>query len=138
MTTAAAGDYAPSHRRTGLPGLFGWVMFDWSTQPFYTLITTFLFAPYFTSFFVGDERGAAWWGYAMGVAAIIVAISSPLIGAMADARGRVKPYIAVFGAGFVIAQALLWYAEPGALDRLWLIVGALIVATCCAEFITVL
>jgi UMF1 family MFS transporter len=138
MTTAAAGDYAPPRRKTGLPGLIGWVLFDWATQPFYTLITTFLFAPYFTAYFVGDARGAALWGYSMGAAAILVAIGSPLIGALADARGRVKPYIAVFGATFVIAQALLWYAEPGALDRLWLVIGALIVATCCAEFITVL
>jgi MFS transporter, UMF1 family len=138
MTTAAAGDYTPSRRKTGLAGLTGWVLFDWSAQPFYTLIGTFLFAPYFTAHFVGDPRGAVWWGYIMGVSAIIVAICSPLIGAMADARGRVKPYIAVFGATFVIAQALLWYAEPGALDRVWLIAGAMLVATCCAEFITVL
>jgi UMF1 family MFS transporter len=138
MTTAAAGDYAPSQRRTGTAGLAGWVLFDWATQPFYTLIGTFLFAPYFTGAFVGDARGAAWWGYAMGASALMVAIGSPLIGAMADARGRVKPYIAAFGTAFVVAQALLWYAEPGALDRLWLILGALIVATCCGEFITVL
>ena len=25
--------------------LAGWVIFDWSTQPFYTLVVTFLFAP---------------------------------------------------------------------------------------------
>jgi len=138
MTTTVADEYAPARGKTSLPGLFGWVMFDWSTQPFYTLVTTFLFAPYFSNVFVNDGRGAAWWGYAMGLAAIIVAICSPLIGAMADARGRIKPLSAVFCVAFVIGQALLWYAEPGALDRLWLIVGALIVATCCAEFVTVL
>jgi UMF1 family MFS transporter len=138
MTTAAAGDYAPSRRKTGAAGLTGWVMFDWATQPFYTLIGTFLFAPYFTAHFVGDARGASWWGYATAASALIIAIASPLIGAMADARGRVKPYMAAFGAAFIVAQALLWFAEPGALDRLWLIVGALIVATCCAEFMTML
>jgi UMF1 family MFS transporter len=29
----------------GRLALFGWVMFDWATQPFYTLVVTFLFAP---------------------------------------------------------------------------------------------
>ena len=27
----------------------GWVMFDWATQPFYTLGLTFIFGPYFAS-----------------------------------------------------------------------------------------
>lgn len=138
MTTATAESSATVPGKTGLPGLAGWVMFDWATQPFYTLITTFLFAPYFTAYFVGDIRGATWWGYTMGAAAIIVAIGSPLLGATADARGRLKPYIAILAVIFVVSQALLWFAEPGALDRLWIIIAALIVATCCAEFATVL
>ncbi len=141
MSTAAAGDYAGSvQRKTSLAGLAGWVLFDWSTQPFYTLIGTFLFAPYFTSVVVGEPQGAALWGYIMGISAVVVAIGSPIIGAMADGSGRLKRYIAVIGAVFVISQALLWYAEPGtnAGGRLWLIVGAVIVATACSEFITVL
>jgi UMF1 family MFS transporter len=138
MTAAIAESSATVPGKAGLPGLAGWVLFDWATQPFYTLITTFLFAPYFTAYFVGDAMGATWWGYTMGAAAIIVAIGSPLLGATADARGRLKPYIAVLAIIFAISQALLWFAEPGALDRLWLVIPALIVATCCAEFATVL
>jgi MFS transporter, UMF1 family len=140
MKTAAADAYAPAGGKTGLPGLAGWVLFDWSAQPFYTLITTFLFAPYFTSVFVGEPQGAALWGYIAGASAIIVAIGSPVLGAMADVSGRIKPYIAVIGAVFVISQALIWFAEPGAGQgaTLWLVVGAVIVATACAEFATVL
>jgi UMF1 family MFS transporter len=138
MTTATAASSAPAPGKTALPGLTGWVLFDWATQPFYTLVTTFLFAPYFTAHFVGDARGASWWGYTMGAAAILVAIGSPLLGAVADASGRLKPYIAVIAGAFAISQALLWFAEPGALWRLWIVVPALIVATCCAEFATVL
>jgi len=64
MSTAAAGAYVPpAEGKTSLPGLTGWVLFDWSTQPFYTLISTFLFAPYFTGVFVGEPHGAALWGY---------------------------------------------------------------------------
>lgn len=138
MTIAATGYDAPPSGRAGRLGLAGWVLFDWATQPFYTLITTFLFAPYFSAHFVGDARGAALWGYAMGTAALIVAVGSPLLGALADARGRLKPFIGAIAVVFVLAQALLWYAEPGATWRLWLIIPALIAAAVSAEFITVL
>ena len=28
-------------------GQFSWALFDWANQPFFTIITTFIFAPYF-------------------------------------------------------------------------------------------
>ena len=30
-----------------LSGRLGWAMFDWANQPFFTVITTFIFAPFF-------------------------------------------------------------------------------------------
>ena len=78
--------------RTPIRALVGWVMFDWAAQPFYTLVLTFLFAPYFASTFIGD---AAWgqelWGYTTAAAGLIVAILSPVLGAIADASGKRKP-----------------------------------------------
>jgi UMF1 family MFS transporter len=140
MSTAAAGAYAPAEGKTGFAGLTGWVLFDWSTQPFYTLIGTFLFAPYFSGVFVGEPQGAALWGYINAASAVLVAAGSPVLGAMADASGRIKRYIGTIGLVFAVSQALIWYAEPGKADSatLWLVVGAMIVATCCAEFATVL
>ncbi len=35
-------------------GRFSWAMFKWANQPVFTVITTFIFAPYFTSAVVGD------------------------------------------------------------------------------------
>ena len=55
--------------RTGTRALAGWVLFDWAAQPFYTLVVTFLFAPYFVNGFMADPvRGAALWAYATGIA----------------------------------------------------------------------
>ena len=42
--------------------LTGWVLFDWATQPFYTLVVTFLFAPYFVNGFIQDPAlGSTLW-----------------------------------------------------------------------------
>lgn len=139
MTSIAAGRYAGPDKSTGPLAIGSWMLFDWAAQPFYTLITTFLFAPYFAAIVVGDAaKGSALWGYTMAVAAILVAAGSPILGAMADARGRLKPLIAWLSVGFVLAQAALWYAVPDASNALWLILPALILATVTGEFSIVL
>jgi len=39
-----------------------WILFEWAVQPFFTLITTFVYAPYFAASIVGDAtRGQALW-----------------------------------------------------------------------------
>jgi MFS transporter, UMF1 family len=141
MTTTATADHAAPVRRSAGPlALASWMLFDWASQPFYTLVTTFLFAPFFASVFIGDTaRGSALWGYAMSAAAVLVAIGSPVLGAMADARGRLKPYMGWLSVAFVLSQAALWYAVPGGgWGTIALILLSLIVATCAGEFTTVL
>ncbi len=140
MASTTVGDASPARRTAGPLAVTSWMLFDWASQPFYTLITTFLFAPYFASYFIGDAaRGSALWGYAMAAGAVLVAVGSPVLGAMADARGRLKPYMAWLSVAFVLGQAALWYAVPGGSSGyIWLVVIALIVATCAGEFTTVL
>jgi MFS transporter, UMF1 family len=116
----------------------GWALFDWSTQPFYTLITTFLFAPYFTSVVVGDSvHGQALWGLGQGAAGAAVALLSPVLGAVADATGRRKPWIAGFAVVAVVAMAALWTARPGVAGVVTLTLVVVAVATVAVEFATV-
>ena len=119
--------------------LASWTLFDWSAQPYYTLILTFLFAPYFATTVVGDPaHGQTLWGYAAAAAGIVIAIGSPLLGARADGRGRRKPWIALFSLIFMACLATLWLAEPGApKTTIWLVLGAFVVATAAVEFTTV-
>jgi MFS-type transporter involved in bile tolerance (Atg22 family) len=51
--------------RSGPPrrAVVGWVLFDWACQPFFTLVTTFVFAPYFaTALAASPVEGQARWG----------------------------------------------------------------------------
>jgi UMF1 family MFS transporter len=138
-STADAGLTATGHKAAGPFALGSWMLFDWATQPFYTLVTTFLFAPYFSDVFIGDAaHGAALWGYTMAASAIMVAIGSPILGAIADAQGKLKRMIAWQSVGFVIGQLLLWYAFPGASQYLWIVLAGLLLATVTGEFATVL
>ncbi len=116
--------------------LVSWVLFDWSAQPYYTLVLTFLFAPYFANVVVGDGAvGQALWGYAAAAAGVVIAIGSPLLGALADGRGRRKPWIALFSVLLACGLAFLWFAVPNASSStIMLVLAAFVVATIAAEF----
>lgn len=119
-------------------GVVGWVLFDWAAQPFYTLVLTFLFAPYFANVFIADPvRGQALWGYAAGAAGFVVALAAPVLGAIADAGGRRKPWVAAFSVLLILALMALWLAVPGRPDRVGPVLIAFVAAFVAAEFATV-
>ena len=119
-------------------GLAGWLLFDWASQPFYTLIVTFLFAPYFVNGFVGDPTlGASLWGYATGIAELIAALLAPVFGAIADAGQPRKPWIAGFSVLLIVGCAGLWFASPGDMAMLPVVLLCFAVAIVGAELATV-
>ena len=129
-----------------------WMMFDWSAQPYYTLVQTFLFAPYFANAVVqnnvcgkliadGSEKaacGQSLWGYAAAIAGLLIAFGSPFLGAIADGRGRRKPWIAALSVLFIAGLATLWLAKPGASpSTIWIVLAGFIAATLAAELMNV-
>jgi MFS transporter, UMF1 family len=114
--------------------IVGWVLFDWACQPFFTLVTTFVFAPYFAAALARNPvAGQALWGYATAAAGLTLAVLSPVLGSIADASGPRKPWIALCGAVFVLASAVLWFAAPGASYGIMLALVAFAVATVAIE-----
>jgi UMF1 family MFS transporter len=110
-----------------------WVCYEWANQPYFSLVTIFLFAPYLTATVVGDPvHGQAIWGYTQAIAGIIIALSSPLLGAMADAAGPRKPWIVFFTLFCTIGCFGLWFAVPG--SPVMPIMLSLIVASVGMEF----
>lgn len=119
-------------------GQWSWAFFDWANQPYFTLITTFIFAPYFASGFVGDPvQGQALWGYTQSIAGLAIAVGSPLLGAIADQTGARKPWMIFFSLLFVIGASLLWFAMPGAPDGTGFVMAAIVCAALGMEFVLV-
>ena len=116
--------------------LVSWALFDWAAQPFYTLVNTFLFAPYFANAVIGDAtQGQKYWGYAAAVAGVFIAVGSPFLGAMADGRGRRKPWIALFASVFAAGMGCLWFATPGASGgTVALVLTAFVLSSVAAEY----
>jgi MFS transporter, UMF1 family len=118
--------------------VISWIFFAWAAEPFFTLITTFVFAPYFTTRVAADPAsGQSLWGFATAAAGLIIALLSPVLGAIADASGRRKPWIAAFGALLVIGSSLMWFGKPGDVGVIPVLLIAYGIATIGAEFATV-
>ena len=95
-------------------GVWGWMLFDWAAQPFFTVVTTFIFGPYFVSRMATDHAaGQAAWGYGIAAAGFVIAIMSPVLGLIADQTGPRKPWIGFFAIIQIVALSLLWFAAPG-------------------------
>ncbi len=104
----------------GRRALFSWCLFDWANSAFPTVITTFVFATYFTTTVAESTiAGTAAWGHAQSLAALIIALLGPALGAIADRGGRRKPWLLAFTALCVAACVGLWFTQPERGDVIW-------------------
>ena len=111
--------------------IWGWFFFDWASQPYNTLLLTFIFGPYFAEIARGyymaegldaDAAGAAaqaYWGAGLAIASVIVAIIAPLLGAIADSTGRRLIWVWFFSAFYIFGSYALWYIAPGGDNLFW-------------------
>ena len=114
-------------------GIAGWMLFDWAAQPFFTVITTFIFGPYLVSRLAADPAaGQAAWSYTLTIAGIVIALLAPIMGSIADASGARKPWIAAFAVIKILSLLALWNAAPG--SSLVIAMAMIVLATVAAEF----
>jgi UMF1 family MFS transporter len=111
--------------------IWGWYFFDWASQPYNTLLLTFIFGPYFaqTAAAVLESDGMApeaaraqaqaWWGYGLSAAGICIALLAPILGAIADGSGRRLPWIWLFSLFYVLGSAGLWWTAPQDFSMVW-------------------
>ena len=94
--------------------VFGWVMYDFANSAYTTLVVTFIYATYFVSAVAPDKiSGTALWSRGVTLTAILVALISPLLGAVADQTNLRKTFLFVTTAIGVAACAMLNFVMPG-------------------------
>ena len=95
-------------------GYFCWTSVQMARDPLYIMVIIYIFFPYLSNTVVGDPvEGQAMIGYLNAAAGLVMALTVPFMGAIADKIGRRKPWIAVshiFLAGTAIS---LWWVLPG-------------------------
>lgn len=96
-----------------LKQIVSWALYDFATSAYFVVIFTFVFATYFTDKIAPNViEGTALWGYTISASAILIALVSPLVGAIADYGGHHKDWLIFFTVLAVLAIACLWFAYP--------------------------
>ena len=103
-------DPTPSRSRE----VWSWALYDFANSPFTTLVVTFVYATYFTQAIADDPaHGTALWSRGVTITAIVVALSSPVLGALADRGGYRKLFVLLSTLVCAAATALLYRVMPG-------------------------
>jgi UMF1 family MFS transporter len=92
--------------------IWGWFFFDWASQPYNTLLITFIFAPYIKELLGDGTAAQSAWGFGIGAAGLMIAILAPFLGAMADTSGNRLRWIWLFSIMYVVGAFGLWWAAP--------------------------
>ncbi|AXC49173.1 MFS transporter [Paracoccus suum] len=130
--------------------ILGWWFYDWASQPYATLLLTFIFAPYFSTIaaqsLIAHGTPAAeaaagaqsMWGVGLGLSGVVIAILAPILGAIADQTGRRLPWVWGFSVLYVVGAAGLWWLAPGTGPLgLWLVIALFGLGVIGMEFTTI-
>lgn len=95
----------PSPRRT----IVAWTLYDFANSAYAAVILSTVYPAYYANLVVGnaDGLGDFWWGLVVSTSMIVVAVTSPLLGGIADHAGTRKPFLVTLTLVSVAATALL-------------------------------
>lgn len=111
--------------------IWGWFFYDWASQPYHTLLVTFIFGPYFASIAtehfmamgldeqLADARAQSLWSRCLTITGLIIGFGAPILGAMADTVGRRRPWIVFFCLLYVIGATGIWWTDPSGANLWW-------------------
>jgi len=116
MTSAEVETESPKPK-----GTISWAFWDWASQAFPTVITSFVFARYITdplfapaglSEAEADQFTGYWIGVSGLIAGILVALIAPVIGSRADRAGRKKMWLIINTFLFALTIGLMFFVAP--------------------------
>ena len=94
-----------------------WTMYDWANSAFATTMMAAVFPVFYATLGATGETGAIMtsrWGFTTAIAALIAAVISPLLGAVADFSGSKKKFLTIFMLLGAVSTALLFLPnQPG-------------------------
>jgi UMF1 family MFS transporter len=110
---------------------WAWASYDWANSAFPTVVSTFVIAAYVTQAIAPDPvTGQVWWGWMQAIVGVVIGLTSPLLGAIADAGGRRRLLLALCTALTALFTAGIWFAKPDAGYALWALLCVALASLC--------
>ena len=111
-----------------------YALYDLANSAYTIIIVTFITSAYFANHIVGNPQlGAAYWQWTAGVCGILVAVTGPLLGNIADkhSKGKIN-LLHIFTILCVLFTSLFWFAKPS-VDYIWYALIIFLVSNYCYE-----
>lgn len=108
------------------PDTVAWMFYDFGNSAFTTLVITFIFSAWFTQGIAEDpDRGTILWSHAINISSILVALTAPFLGAIADVSGRRRLFLTGMTALCIFPTVILFFPNRGDVAlALWVFVIA--------------
>jgi UMF1 family MFS transporter len=92
---------------------WSWYLYDFGNSAYASAVYLAVYSVYFKDRVVGGAQGTRLWGVAETIAAIVVLLSGPILGTLADFAGSKKRFLLFFTAMSCIFTASLFIIKPG-------------------------
>lgn len=92
---------------------WGWYWFDFGNSAYAAVILLAVYSAYFQGKVVGGAEGSRLWGLSLGIAMIVVALLTPILGTVADYSASKKRFLLLFSALSWVATGLLFFVQAG-------------------------
>ena len=90
-----------------------WYLYDFGNSAYAAIVLLAVFSAYFKGQVVGGALGTRLWGVAIGIAMLVVALISPIVGAIADFSASKKKFLFFFTVQAVVFMGLLFFVQKG-------------------------
>tara|TARA_Y100000294_G_scaffold148851_1_gene145414 strand:- start:243 stop:1466 length:1224 start_codon:yes stop_codon:yes gene_type:complete len=89
-------------------------LYDLANSAYTIIVVTFITSAYFANQIVGDPQlGAAYWQWTAGLCGILIAVTGPLLGNLADKKSKGKiNLLHIFTILCILITCLFWFAKP--------------------------
>jgi len=135
MENGRAGQGASTYSRE----VWAWAFYDFANSAYATALSGVIFSVFFVQVIVGPGgitvwdyqlRGSTLWGFAVSASMVLVAVSAPVLGAIADYRASKKRFLFCFCYLGAVATTLLVLVGPG---DIYLAMGLYVLSNFCLE-----
>ncbi len=107
MTTASLASRSTRRER------WAWYLYDFGNSAYASAVYLAVYSLYFKEWVVGGSKGTQMWNLAESIAALVVLLSGPFLGALADFAGSKKRFLLFFTGLSCVFTISLFFIQPG-------------------------
>lgn len=92
---------------------WAWYLYDFGNSAYASVVLLAVYSAYFKGTVVGGAEGTFYWGLAVGIAMLVVAVIAPILGTIADFSGSKKIFLFISTSVSVLCTGLLFFVQKG-------------------------